>query len=84
MLNTHFNHALGSDTLHRYPAYQHDPSLQAFDAVDEFLLAYLIEHFPKITNTEQKLNIAIFNDDFGALSLTNQTQVFMVVIYAVR
>ena len=51
-------------TIARYPASGHNKSLQAWDASDE----YLIEHIQSLSLADNS-RIAIFNDNFGALSL---------------
>ncbi|GLX79608.1 ribosomal RNA large subunit methyltransferase G [Thalassotalea insulae] len=51
--------------LERYPTYQVNRSLQAWDAADEYLVNYLSEQ--ALLNS--KLTILVFNDNFGALSL---------------
>lgn len=52
-------------TLNRYPETQVS-NLQAWDAADEHLLNFLIES--KIISKDVHANIAIINDNFGALS----------------
>lgn len=52
-------------TLERFPLIQVNRSLQAWDSADEYVLSYLNEN--QLLNT--KLNIAIFNDGFGALAI---------------
>lgn len=65
MINTHFIHAFGEHSLYRFPLEQQMPNLQAWDAVDEYLLAHLFEHeIERLANQ----HIAIVNDDFGALT----------------
>lgn len=51
-------------TLARYPASGHDKSLQAWDASDEYLVEYI-----QSLSLSPNSRIAIFNDNFGALSL---------------
>ncbi len=53
-------------SLERFPAEQYNNSLQAWDAGDEYLFNYLKEN--NLLNETKK--IAIFNDNFGALSLS--------------
>lgn len=61
--------------LERYPAYQVNRSLQAWDAADEYLFNYLSEQ--NLLAGKQK--VLIFNDSFGALSLSlSDHQVFSV------
>ncbi|MCF6436077.1 methyltransferase [Pseudoalteromonas sp. MMG022] len=49
-------------TLHRFPLEQKNRSLQAWDAADEYLVDYVLEHH------NQALRILVLNDGFGALS----------------
>ncbi|QBY05116.1 methyltransferase domain-containing protein [Thalassotalea sp. HSM 43] len=51
--------------LHRFPLAQVNRSLQAWDAADE----YIINHLKDSGTLERPLNIVIFNDSFGALTL---------------
>lgn len=60
LFKTPFNNLL----LDRYPADSH-PSLQAFDAADEYLLNELAIHRNALTKTSRLL---IINDGFGALA----------------
>jgi 16S rRNA G1207 methylase RsmC len=63
--------------LSRFPENQHAPNLQAWDAADEYLIRYLNDQQQPKTQS----NIIIFNDTFGALSLTlsaHANQVFSV------
>lgn len=55
--------------LSRFPQMQVNRSLQAWDATDEYLLSYLEEN-GLLTDK----NILIFNDSFGALTLTLSQQ----------
>lgn len=55
-------------SLERFPIAQVNRSLQAWDAADEYILNYLVKN--KIIN--DKSNVLVFNDSFGALS-TNLT-----------
>ncbi|GAC19039.1 methyltransferase [Paraglaciecola arctica] len=50
--------------LVRYPQNLQHPSWQAWDAADEYLIDYVEQNFPKLTN----VSISIYNDDFGALA----------------
>ncbi len=52
--------------LSRFPVEKNNPSLQAWDAADEYLINYLFDN--KLI--ENKTNILVFNDAFGALTLT--------------
>lgn len=51
--------------LERFPHAQVNRSLQAWDATDEYLTNYIAEQ----GLTDNKLNILIFNDTFGAITL---------------
>ena len=64
-MNTHFIHAFGELSLYRYPKAQQLPNLQAWDAVDEYLLHTLHE---EVLTKHSEPNILIANDDFGALT----------------
>jgi len=62
-------------SLSRFPIDKNNPTLQAWDAADEYLINYLNEN--NLLN--KGLKILIFNDAFGALSLScTQQQVFSV------
>ena len=65
------NSPFGSYTLLRYPLKKKE-TLQAWDAADEYLLAYLKELFDQLPNdnAESAKNILIINDNFGALTLS--------------
>jgi 16S rRNA G1207 methylase RsmC len=61
--------------LSRFPIDKNNPTLQAWDAADE----YLINHLNDNNLLNKRLKILIFNDAFGALSLScAQQQVFSV------
>ncbi|CAH9051785.1 Ribosomal RNA large subunit methyltransferase G [Pseudoalteromonas holothuriae] len=49
-------------TLHRFPLEQKNRSLQAWDAADEYLINYVLEHH------NQAKRILVLNDNFGALT----------------
>ncbi|WP_105167562.1 methyltransferase [Pseudoalteromonas sp. T1lg23B] len=49
-------------TLHRFPLEQKNRSLQAWDAADEYLIDYVLEHH------NQAQRILVLNDSFGALT----------------
>lgn len=51
--------------LHRYPKGLHDKSLQAWDSADEYLVQYIED---KIA-IDEHANLAIVNDNFGALAV---------------
>ena len=62
-------------SLSRFPVDKNNPTLQAWDAADEYLINYLAEN--NLLHTAQR--ILIFNDAFGALSLScAHLQVFSV------
>lgn len=50
--------------LVRYPQNLQHPSWQAWDAADEYLIAYVEQNIPNPAT----LSISIYNDDFGALA----------------
>lgn len=50
--------------LHRFPKGMHDKSLQAWDSADEYLVQYIED-----VAAENKQNLAIVNDNFGALAV---------------
>jgi 16S rRNA (guanine1207-N2)-methyltransferase/23S rRNA (guanine1835-N2)-methyltransferase len=50
--------------LVRYPQNLQHQSWQAWDAADEYLIDYVEQNFPKLTN----VSISIYNDDFGTLA----------------
>ena len=56
----------GEFNLARYPVRKKE-LLRAWDAADEYLLNYLYEEYAEIAQ-QQKLNILIVNDSFGALT----------------
>ncbi|MCK5903464.1 MAG: methyltransferase [Cocleimonas sp.] len=62
-----FHNALGTFWLQRFPL-QSSPTLQAWDAADEYLLAYCVEN--KLLNKKNRL--LIINDQFGALHTSLQ------------
>lgn len=64
MINTQFSVLDSTLHLERYPVKHQHKSLQAWDAADE----YLIEHIDTNTSPEQRQQMLILNDDFGALS----------------
>ena len=61
----------GEFTLNRYPE-QKDDQLRAWDAADEYLLSYIQEQdlLAKGKKGEEKSNILIINDAFGALTVS--------------
>ncbi len=52
--------------LSRFPVEKNNPSLQAWDAADEYLVNYIINN----DLIDAKHNMLVFNDTFGALTLT--------------
>ncbi|CAI8247087.1 MAG: Ribosomal RNA large subunit methyltransferase G [Glaciecola sp. HTCC2999] len=67
-MNIEFTHARGTHTLVRYPAEHQHKSLQAWDAVDEYIISYVQENHTDLLENIAPKRIAIFNDDFGALT----------------
>ncbi|MBL4911425.1 MAG: methyltransferase [Alteromonadaceae bacterium] len=62
-------------SLSRFPVDKNNPTLQAWDAADEYLINYLYEN--NLLN--KNITALIFNDSFGALALScAQQQVFSV------
>lgn len=64
-MRTSLNSAFGELTLHRYPRQRHQ-QLQAWDASDEYLLSHINDQL----SLNPPKNTMIFNDSFGALSLS--------------
>lgn len=69
-MSTLFQTSFNSLTLDRYPPNSH-PSLQAYDAADEYLLNELGLHLDKLTDSTHLL---IINDSFGALACSLSKQ----------
>lgn len=74
-MSKQFTSPFGSLYLNRYPQLSH-PSLQAFDAADEYLLNELTL-YPQ----QEKAHILILNDNFGALA-TSLAKHFLVDSYS--
>ncbi len=64
-MTTCFNTAFNTFNLERFPK-QKNLNLQAWDAADRYLLEHLYEQHAELENK----NILIFNDAFGALTLS--------------
>ena len=68
-MNIDFTHARGAHQLVRYPEEHQHKSLQAWDAVDEYIISYVQNnHAPLLESITQAQRVGIFNDDFGALT----------------
>ncbi len=64
-MTTCFNTSFNTFNLERFPQ-QKNHNLQAWDAADQYLLEHLYEQHTELKNK----NILIFNDAFGALTLS--------------
>lgn len=64
MSNTQFTFNNHEITLHRYPTFNNDENLQAWDSADELAIEHAIE---KVTDHNIQ-NIAVINDQFGAVT----------------
>ena len=71
-MNTEFTHARGTHTLVRYPAEHQHKSLQAWDAVDEYIISYVQTNYTDLLDSIAPQRMAIVNDDFGALTCAFQ------------
>ncbi len=68
-MNTDFTHAMGAHYLVRYPQEHQHKSLQAWDSVDEYIISEIQnKHQAHLADIAGGAKVAIFNDDFGAIT----------------